>query len=311
MNPNPDPLNGVVRAKGEDIPASERPEPPANWLKGHDRWLMELPDGDRTDLLSLFSRVRLRYLAPLSSTLKDSADSEGDTRPGAEVFLAFRARGNWVEQETARWETRLQRETPRVLERLSAELRPQLAALVADTVKDFEIYDEHRQTKRRVKQVGNQADPRNRMLNGKTLTARTALMELHDYAAKQDPVLGHSYKRAATYCLKELDRLDPAIAGAHFRQQYARLQAGENHPVPDDPKSENMVKLYCFFKEGCDLTAGEAEVRTGLIRNAFWKDFADPVDVHTHYGDGESSGCTAVRLAVQRNVRRAPGFTSR
>jgi hypothetical protein len=216
-----------------------------------------------------------------------------------------------VDQETAKWDERLQQETPRVLEKLAPELHSQLAALVHDTLIDSEIYDERRQKMRRIKRVGDQADRRNRMLDQKTRTARTALTKLRDYAAGLDPALGDPYKRASTYCLNELDRLNPAIAGAHFREQYARLQAGENHPVPDNPLSENMVKLYWFFKEGCGLTGDEAEVRTGLIRNAFWKD-CEPVDVRTHYADGESSGCMAVRDAVRRDaVRRAPGFTAR
>jgi hypothetical protein len=168
----------------------------------------------------------------------------------------------------------------------------QLAALLLDTIDALKSYNAARRSARQVNKLAREPG-RVRLLNGKIKKARAALQKLADYAKPLDlPKVSW----VTDACLKKLSFLE---IGDHTPGFYKSIKA--RYPMPKDPVSRCMVQLYWFFQYGCGLEGREAEVRVGLIRNAFWKELGvSEVPVRPKYGTGESRGCNAVHAAVLR-----------
>ena len=66
-----------------------------------------------------------------------------------------------------------------------------------------------------------------------------------------------------------------------------------------DPSTLSMVQLYWLLR-GFGLSAGESELRVGLIRNGLWKSSMGRVRCVTRRLGDQIIGCDAVRKAVQR-----------
>src|SRR5262249_49480141 len=214
-----------------------------------------------------------------------------------------------LDELIADWEGKISAEatTESVLAGLSSAQRQQLAALVCETCDALEIYMGRKRMIARLGKLSKEADRRRHMLVQKAKHAKKSSVALRDYARQLDPVIGAAYVATANRCLQELEplcRQPTDFSGTRFSEShYRELRSGlldAPHPVPDDPTQFNMVRLYWFFRHGCAVTGDESEVRTGLIRNAFWKEWIKPVDVRRAYNSGESAGCAAVHIAIHR-----------
>ena len=73
----------------------------------------------------------------------------------------------------------------------------------------------------------------------------------------------------------------------------------QSFPFQDEPIDSVQGQLYFFFRS-YGVSGNDAEVRVGLIRNAFLTEWVGSVGVLKSYQDGESQGCDAVRKAVKR-----------
>jgi len=219
----------------------------------------------------------------------------------------------WVQEATAarilqEWESRIANhsETAVCLNGLSAKQRGQLAALLIETVEEFEYYKSLKGKSQWANEVQREARRRTRILDRKLQKARKAVGELRSYAedsrvgkSPDQPdhaarvTLGYQYRIAAANALQSLVVPPPRI------EVYESLR-GE-YPTPDRAETFGMVRLYWFFRHECGLTGHDSEVRVARLRNAFWTDYgASPVTCRPTYKTGESSGCEAVRLAVRR-----------
>jgi hypothetical protein len=192
---------------------------------------------------------------------------------------------------------RANRETQRALQGLDRPLRKQLAGLVLETYVELEKHFDEKEKKRRFPSLH-----RERVLLQKVARARQLLEELRNDAkhlCTQTSNIPHvqraadSIRRLAEHYLEEtsniLDRFGPA-------RSFEPLPR-----IAQNPTTFAMVKLYWFFRHGCRLSGHEAEVRTALIRNAFWKKFGiPPVEFFREYRPDQSMGCPAVHQAVLR-----------
>jgi hypothetical protein len=266
------------------------------------------PDEDLGPLL--FTRTRL--VALRSPQTQQSVRSGAVKDQGAfQLVLEQVARRREVadQQALAEWESKIECCARRALKELRPDLRQQLAALVHDTVSDLDWYAQHKVELARLKKLAGEADRRRRMLARKVNRAYDALTKLRDYASGLDPRIGESHVRLASWCLEQMgpfrnrpsDSLNHVPTGNYWRELHSGLLANsDTHPVPDDPTQVNMVKLYWFFRHGCKLRAGEAELRTALIRNEFWNQCVPRVRPVLDHATGKPVGCLAVRHAVQR-----------
>jgi hypothetical protein len=147
------------------------------------------------------------------------------------------------------------------------------------------------------------------MLERKVAAAEGALEDLKAYAEALDSLLGWNYVITSKSCLKQLRMFRKA---AEYALEFYRNELRDDeHSAPEDATTFGMVQLYWFFRHGCDLSGDESEVRTALIRSAFWTHYGVlRVDVQERYETGQSKGCEAVRLAVRRFRLKDEGHRS-
>ena len=195
------------------------------------------------------------------------------------------------------------------LEGLNGKRRKQLAALTLDTITEIELSKGEAALSKRLTSLAREAPRRQRNLARRIAIARKSLTSLVDYASPLDPWLGKKAELAAKDCLRVLDQLpEPEASGSWQKHRQAFIKS--KFPLDTDkPADSAMAQLYCFFRYGCDLTGDESEVRTALIRNAFWTRWVARVPFRACYTDAESKGCSAVQQAVLR-FSRDQGTTS-
>lgn len=207
------------------------------------------------------------------------------------------------------WEARIagSKEAACCLDRLDSEQRKQLAALLLDTICEFQIGEADSRSSQWARHLRREAPARLRELNRKLQKAQKAVEELRAYAEDSDTVnpdaaslhtarclLGQTYRFAADRALKALAMECPPNA-----REFAKVAS--EHPTPERVEAFGMVQLYWFFRHGCNLSGDEAEVRTARLRNAFWTEHGiDKVPYRAEYIPGESKGCNAVHAAVTR-----------
>ena len=269
--------------------------------------------------------VQATQLAPSSSESRaDNIRSlpTGGLTPGAERSPAALqdcardiTRGRKIlDALLTEWEGRIEANsrTRRALAGLKPELRRQLAALVFDTYTDLEIFADRKMFLARAKRLGQEADRRRRMLHRKVARAKEAVTDLRDYAASLDPQIGEPFRRVAAACLERSAPLysnpSPQPGGppsaAYWRNLHRDLSDDRRNPLTiGNPIQDNMVRLYWFFVDGCALKGDDAEVRTGLLRNRFWRGHAPSVKVIKKHAYPISAGCGAVHSAVLRDSR--------
>jgi|WetSurMetagenome_2_1015567.scaffolds.fasta_scaffold280455_1 hypothetical protein len=201
----------------------------------------------------------------------------------------------------ATWERHIEERTTEVIEGLNAENRLQLAALARDCYVDIKtwtmVISPRLKELSKVKQEGKR---RLRMARKKIEAIYAKLQDLRKYVKGLDEAYGFKDLPAAVnLCLIGLEKYR---SHESFVDKYCSLGPSEGREKSfSDPTTDSMVHLYWFFRHGCDLTGGEAEVRVAKIRNAFWIELGiSPVEYTDSYKNAEHKGCTAVRQAVMR-----------
>lgn len=275
--------NRSVRQKTKRLAESDPPDQvsgPINWLAHLDRKAARLR-----------RRANWSDLAPYCFWFIRYSHLRLDAPPDA------------LQQELKKREAEIRGADLRILGTLSPDLRQQLAALVCDTINDFERFRDRQRTLTRLRNLRND---QGRKLAAKVKGAITAVSDLHSYAWNLDPWLREPTAGIAKKFLVEINviqterRMNPRRIADWADLHIRMVTEDDNHPVPDDPTSSGMVKLYWFFHHGCELNTDEAEVRTALVRNALWTEYADAVRFVPTYTGSESAGCDAVRKAVTR-----------
>jgi len=203
-------------------------------------------------------------------------------------------------RELARWEEQIAgHTTARVtLDKLSPDLRRQLAALLSDTIEDLERFTNRRKKKEWFGKIASDGQAWSRILRSKHRDACLALQNLVSYCKKRDDYLSSDLRQKAEQSLLTLQQVKPlGIPTAPF----AKSIRDEVAALTEDPSTGRMVQTYWFFRAGCGLNGDESEVRTALIRNAFWTHYGVSKVVYRDvYRAGDSRGCEAVRKAITR-----------
>jgi hypothetical protein len=190
---------------------------------------------------------------------------------------------------------------------LDAEQRRQLAALMLDIVSELETRPAVDHTARWASQLRKEAKRRITVLNRKVEKARRAIEELRNYALDSDTadvsdnalhtaktMLGFPYLNATG---KALSALKPEF----FPTVHEQVDLVKDYTKLEGVETFGMVRLYWFFRHGCNITGDDAEVRTARLRNAFWTKFGcEAIQFRPDYDGAESQGCDAVHVAVIR-----------
>jgi hypothetical protein len=213
-------------------------------------------------------------------------------------------------QQFAEWETRIasNQETAVCLNNLDEEQRRQLAALLLETIVNLEMRTATDRSKEWVRHLHKEAETRLRMLDRKLYKIRKAAEELKAYAVdagkenarevsrhKARFQLGQAYIETAAAVIGTLDKHNSHTAKAHRDASSGFLTPRE------DVEVFGMVRLYWFFRHGCNLNGDESEVRVARLRNAFWTEHGvSAVTYRANYIVGQSRVCEAVHVAVRR-----------
>lgn len=256
-----------------------------NWLAHLDAEVSKLPVTATSWEYSAFTRARYPQLQP-------KVDPKVD--PFANLIREH------FHGYLARYEADIKshKDAKRALEGLNRDQRMQLAALLIETMDYLKMPNGQAIGKRR---RHREAQAGRRKIDRKIASARRALLALRHCAAEKG-LHGLMFDALFEDCLANFDgfahQLERQLE-SHFSIPPYRLLSSSQAP---NMIALGMVKLYWFFRHGCNRTGKESEVRTALIRNAFWPQHGvPPVDLLLKYrGAGESKGCTAVRLAVSR-----------
>jgi hypothetical protein len=275
----------VERASNRGMLACKGPRY-RNWLKELDRRVQKLPRA--SDFLESgyspfwFARYPRLIPRPIPGDPRSKVVCESDYKTFSNQL------SNWEEKISQ------QQEANRTLTDLSAKQRKQLAALLLDTIVILEMCNCEKRSAIRMHKLMKEAPTRTRMLVRRVVKVRRVLEELREYAKNLDPILGRQYVLAAESCLKAVSKLDANSAAdliKEIKPEYSTLESVGTF---------GMVKLYWFFRYECRLPGDEAEVRTAQLRNAFWRDWLESVNIIPEYNGSENKGCTAVRQAVAR-----------
>ena len=255
-----------------------------NWLAHLDAEVSKLPVTATSWEYSAFTLARFPRLQPTSD--EDELDE-----------LNRRSVRGWL----ANYEARISsdQDAKRTVEGLNDKQKMQLAALVAETTHDVEISSMNPVStdQKHLKK----APAERRIIARKVASTRKALLALRDCAAEKG-LHGLMFDGSFEDCLANFDGFAREMGRKlKSHHSFTSFCISSSRLMPN-PISYGMVKLYWFFRHGCNRTGKESEVRTALIRNAFWTQHGVPsVDLLLKYrGAGESKGCTAVRLAVSR-----------
>lgn len=197
----------------------------------------------------------------------------------------------------------------RILKGFRSNLTRRLAHLVIESLHEIEAHSDHSEYISRVSKLVNSPF---KALKRKAQKVRKALEELLEFASPPlDARLGEPYAAFARRGLRDLDSLFVWPKEHWQRHKDTLAEAAPLNPFVDDPTQAQMVLLYQFFKVECRLSATEAEVRVGLIRNYLWSELGVPViHVEPQYkGADRPKGCASVRVAVRR-AEKLLGTTS-
>ena len=275
-----------------------------NWLEWFDRKASKLPSAPSwLGPYGPFMLARYPHLRP--QPIPDNPHSrimcESGEMTAARLF--------------AEWESRIaaNQEAGVCLDGLDEEPRKQLAALMIDIVSDLEMRAATDRSSQWKRQLRKEASTRIRMLNRKLAYAQQAVQKLINYAEVSDnetsfdsPIykarrlLGQPYMVAASNALRDLDIKHLPDAQHHIEIACESLSDGH-----EDVEVFGMVRLYWFFRHGCDLPGNEAEVRVARLRNAFWSSYGvKNITYRAKYDGIDSQGCEGVHITVSRHKPR-------
>ena len=220
----------------------------------------------------------------------------------------------------ADWDAKISEQAPEVTEGLDDEERQQLAALVLDSMVELEMQVRDSSDSKWTQSYLRFGEGWQRKLDRKAEAVRKAAESWRKEATEQS-----NYKIAMGEISADgsLDKLEyrrtrfiahPDAAAAEQVLATLKTRRG-GYPSPDqqatwreviasrkrrNPASQYMVRFYWFFLHECGCTSADAEVRTAVIRNHFWKNFAPAVKYTATYTGEQTKGCSSVRLAVSR-----------
>ena len=205
-------------------------------------------------------------------------------------------------QESFDWQLTKQQESlaecnKRILRKLDPEERNQLSALVFELSLHFE---EHVNYARRLGELKRQIAKVKRLeRTGAQAIAKinTELQQLSKISESvSDPVGLRIFAEAQARMPQSVDDLGWS---ERLEGRLQTLNSGYLAMFVRDPSTLSMVQLYWLLRS-FGLSAGESELRVGLIRNGLWEGSVRRVRcVARRLGD-QIIGCDAVRKAVRR-----------
>lgn len=276
----------------------QKPAGPFNWLEKLDQEARTLPRAEGwLGPYGLFMLARYPDLRP-QPLLNDGHSKiacESGERTADRLFEEYEAgiAGN--------------ADTANCLMGLDAVQRRQLAALMLEIESELEIRPTIDHTAKWASQLRREAEARIRTLNRKVEKARRAIEELKEYALDSDTVdtrkdsLHTARKMLGFPYMNAINKALSALEVRFFPNAQEQIELVENYEAPEGPEAFGMVRLYWFLRYGCSINGDEAEVRTALLRNAFWtKHSVCAVKYRAEYIVGQSRGCEAVHVAVWR-----------
>jgi hypothetical protein len=284
------------------------------WLTILDVEVRQMPRASDWLDYPCFWLVRYPRLRPSAAGRNASDRAKFEAESSSTAFWEYV--GNWKRRISNCNDTR------RASDDLTAKQRAQLAALLVDI--DSELY-EHRdraQWHKRLQKLDRQASRRQRMLIRKLKKTHQSFNQIVEYGRKPDTpkrILDaainrarathadlHQYRRGLDSHLRKDHVFEgglPCPSQVAFPDFGGLLKDPESHSNPVRPVSWAMVRIYAFFVRGCGLSQDEAEVRVGLLRNAFWSRYGVArVEINARYRSAESAGCPAVKAAVRHFV---------
>jgi hypothetical protein len=306
------------------MPARQRE--PINWLEVVDSASRWFPRARSWINYRYFFFTRYPQLQPA-----DTADRKRQLHleVGRETF----------QEELEKWEICITKDknARQVLEGLSNELRAQLAALMIDCTADIGDYICRLPYHKRLRKATLGAARNERMLKRKLTTLHDKLHRLLAAQIKPTEIAPNEYianrrikacQLALTDLENYLEKLSPLIKPVHlfgkaldeffsnslpepgsikFPDLSGLLKTPGFHITLKDPVAPCMVKLYWFFRHGCEITGDHSEVRVALLRNTFWGKYKIPPVKYREKFDrevAEPAGCPAVIEAVRRYSAR-------
>jgi hypothetical protein len=253
-----------------------------NWLDDYDEKARDFEQARDWMEYSFFAFARFPRLRP--------ADKNSFCTTGRQ----------WFEKALAHYDREISRHTKanRALHDLSDDQRLQLAALLSDCMAALEKFARRHESKEMFRDIASAGPGKGRKLRAKYRDASQALESLVEHCRKAGAVVNGDFRQRAGQALRVLREAGSPQTPDGENVAAVRDELGL---ITRDPTTELMVRLYWFFCSGCNVSGHEAEVRTGLIRNAFWSQQDVPtVAVNEAYRPGESAGCDAVKQAVRR-----------
>jgi hypothetical protein len=271
---------------------------PINWLQGIDEAAKAWePMENWHDPRSRFLLVRYPHLRP----------TYGD----AEKELS------WIWKHLRKWDFAIESDMPQVLRDLSSDQRMQLAALLSDSMDRLEHYKRDYADRRWHKDRKRYGAAWQRKLDRKAEIVRRDVERWMNEAVtpSRNALVGVRNTEVGEMEIFKKRRVREIHPDINTASQILELLAKRQHYIPTEedvrildeviasltyknPASMGMVMLYWFFRHECACSGDEAEVRTALIRNKYWKSFVPSVRYIPRYADAENKGCNAVRRAV-------------
>ena len=267
--------SGTRRRQGRHIRSRKIARPKLrNWLLEMDRAVQKLPRAETAGDYWNFFFVRYPHLRP----------------------SPYRTRLQGLREQIARYEAIISndQETRRTLDTLSRALRKQLAALVLDTIGDLDDLSE----KKDLKRIGRIYGSQRRNLIRKVEKLRGHLEDVRRDALKLHHYLGRDVAVRSLRCLEIISecRIPASDLIEIIPVHYSKVRLASRTAM-------NMVKLYWFFRYGCEVDGDEAEVRVALIRNRFWTPYVPKIPYQGAYDGTENKNCPAVHQAILRYSR--------
>ncbi len=285
---------------------------PINWLKLTDAIAVTLPRARSWINYPYFFFVRYPHLQPA-----DSADRKHQ--------LHLEVCRETVQEELHKWESRIEKDenARQVLKGLNRGHRAQLAALMIDCDADLGDYFARLEYHKRLRKAAFGAAGNERVLKSKLVAVHEALYKLINLPSFSAITDDHIANRKVEACRRAyvrlesyLAKLSPLLKPIHlfgnvlpepesirFPDLVGLLNTPGFHVIPTYPVAPCMIKLYWFFRHGCEITGDQSEVRVALLRNTFWKKYKIPLVKYREKFDREAAepaGCPAVIEAVRR-----------
>jgi hypothetical protein len=310
-----------VRADGDERTHSAVAE---QWLVNLDAQAVLRPRASDWLDYSCFELARYRGLRPKVDR-NASTRARDDAKSSCGTFWGL----------ITKWKSRIFRheDTQRVFDGLSPQEKTELAALLVDIDSSLYVYHNNSDWNNRVRKLAREKPRRERMLKRKLKKIhdartqfinaiergsskriwrsalrnhRAAFEDLVQYRKGLDLELQKSLPLKEHQSLPLKERLPLPLPQSMSLPEFADLLSNpESHSTPVDPVPMAMVQIYAFLVRSCGLSQNEAEVRVGLLRNAFWTKYGvSKVRIYHYDHATDSAGCPAVKAAVRRYASR-------